>query len=346
MSVRVLHVLNTNRFSGAENVVCQIIDMFKGDLNIEMAYTSPDGEIRTALAERDVKYFPISTLCHSELNRVINEFKPDVIHGHDIRGAFQASRFSRRAKIIHTIHGNDFQMRKISLKSLLYFWAAKKASHVFWVSKTCLEQYRFREAIKNKSSLLKNVVNADAVVSNIITDKNTYDYNVVYVGRIAYPKNPQRLMKVLKLAINKSMSINAGIIGNGDLEEETRTLAKEYGIENHVNFLGFQSNPLKILASSKVMVMTSEWEGTPMVALEAVALGIPIVSTPTDGMCDVVEDGINGFLSDNDDILASKIVEIVEQEQLHAFLSKNIKEKSREINDIGKYKEALMVEYT
>ena len=47
--MKVLHILASNRFSGAENVVCQIVDMFKGE--IEMAYCSPDGDIRNSLKE-------------------------------------------------------------------------------------------------------------------------------------------------------------------------------------------------------------------------------------------------------------------------------------------------------
>lgn len=44
-----------------------------------------------------------------------------------------------------------------------------------------------------------------------------------------------------------------------------------------------------------MMIMTSLWEGTPMCALEALAMGIPIVSTPVDGLCDLIENGKNGF---------------------------------------------------
>lgn len=343
--MRVLHVLNTNRFSGAENVVCQIIDMFKGDSNIDMAYASPDGKICDALLERDITFFPMSKLCHSELNRIVNEYKPDVIHGHDIRGAYQASRFSRKAKIIHTIHGNDRRMRKVSVKSMLYYWAATKAAHIFWVSKTCLEQYKFYDLIKDKSSLLCNVVNADAVAKKSASDSNNYEYNVVYIGRITDQKNPQRLMKVLKLAIGKKSSINAAIVGTGDLETETKEIAKKYKIEDHVHFLGFQSNPLKILASSKVMIMTSDWEGTPMVALEAMSLGVPIVTTPTDGLAELITDGYNGILSDNDDELAQGIISILEDNSLHKRLSSNQIARSKEINDIEKYKRKIRESY-
>ena len=55
--MKILHLLQSNRFSGAENVVCQIIRMFENEPNIEMVYCSRDGQIREALNERNINYF-------------------------------------------------------------------------------------------------------------------------------------------------------------------------------------------------------------------------------------------------------------------------------------------------
>ena len=57
--MKVLHLLQSDRFSGAENVVCQIIGMMKNEPNIEMVYCSSDGPIRDALAERKIKFVPL-----------------------------------------------------------------------------------------------------------------------------------------------------------------------------------------------------------------------------------------------------------------------------------------------
>lgn len=343
--MRVLHVLNSDHFSGAENVVCQIIDLFRDCHDVKMAYASPDGTIREALADRSIDFFPMKKLCHSEVEKIVEEFKPDIIHGHDIRGALIASQFSRKAKIIHTIHGNSISMRRLGVKSLVYLWAARVASHIFWVSKTCLEQYYFSNAVKGKSSILSNVVNATAVREKCALDLEEYNYNVVFIGRLDVPKNPQKLIRVLEKSISENHRIRVAIVGTGPQENEIKKLVKYYGMENYISFLGFKKNPLKILGSARVMVMTSDWEGTPMISLESIALGIPIVSTPTDGMCEIVENGVNGYLSGDENTLSQKISAIIADDTMFQRLSEGAIKKSEEINNIQSYKSIIMSIY-
>lgn len=343
--MKILHVLNTSTFSGAENVVCQIIKMFENDTNIEMAYTSPDGEIKNVLEERNIKFYPMPKLSYYELKRVIDKCRPDIIHGHDIRGALYASCFANRAMIVHTIHGNDIRMRKWSFKSWLYYISSKKAGHIFWVSESCFKQYYYSKRIMDKSSVLYNVINPNEVKRKINEDESTYNYDAIFLGRIAYPKNPQRLIRVVRLVVKEIPDFKLAIVGSGIQLEEIKSLAGEYGILNNIDFKGFMPNPYKVLCGSKVMIMTSDWEGTPMVALEAMALGIPIISTPTDGMNDVVKNGYNGFLSFDERELSHYIIQVVTDPDLREKMSKHQMAESDKMNDISQYKERIMEVY-
>ena len=307
--IRVLHLLNSDRFSGAENVVCQIIGMFKDSPNIEMLYCSKDGQIREALKERDVHFVPINSLNRKEVKRVINEQKPDIIHAHDMRASFVAACACGKKTLISHVHNNNFDSRGLSLKSIAYFFAAKKAKHIFWVSQSSFDGYAFHKHFDKKSTILYNIIDVDALYQKMNQDVCSYDYDVTYLGRLTYQKNPQRLIQVFERVVQKLPSVKICVVGTGELEEETKELCKQLNLQNNVHFLGFQSNPLKILHDSKVMIMTSRWEGTPMCALEAMALGVPIVSTPVDGLKDLVINDKNGYLSNDDEELASKIVE-------------------------------------
>ena len=322
--MRVLHVLASNKYSGAENVVCQIIKMFDGE--IEMAYCSPDGQIRNALIERNISFLPIAQLSKRELKRVIKQYQPDIIHAHDMRASFVVSRAKGKIPFLSHIHNNAFNSRGVSLKSIAFLLAGLKAKHIFWVSESAYKDYRFSRFLNKKGSTLYNVIDIEELYKKMREDDKEYDYDIIYLGRLTYPKNPQRLIKVLEMVIRQKPATKIAIVGTGELEEDTKRLARELQIYKNIDFLGFVSNPLKILHDSKVMVMTSRWEGTPMCVLEAMALGVPIVSTPVDGLKDLIENEKNAFLCDLDINLAEKILSIINDKNVRAIFSNEIKE--------------------
>lgn len=343
--MKVLHLLQSNQFSGAENVVCQIFDMMKAHPEYQMVYCSADGPIRQALEERNVPFVPMKKLCPGEIRRVLRQEQPDVIHAHDMGASFFASLVCGKTKLVSHIHNNAFDSRNINPKSLAYLFAAGKAKRIFWVSRSAGECYRFRRQVADKSVLLHNIINVDSLYRRMALDKNTYDYDAVFLGRLTYPKDPQRMIRVLAKVVRQKPDVKIAVIGQGDLEAETKALASELGITDNVAFLGFQSNPLKILHDAKVMLMTSRWEGLPMCVLESLAVGTPIVSTPTDGVKERVEEGKNGFLSDDDDTLAERIVEVLSDPALYTRLSAYAAEKSLEVNDTAVYCRKLMDAY-
>lgn len=336
----VLHILPSNSFSGAENVVCQIIKMFSGS-DYKMYYCSPDGRIRDALEENNIDFLPLREFSVKELKRIISETKPDIIHAHDMRAGFYVSLACGKIPFVSHVHNNNFDSRGLSLKSLLFYHAAKKAKHIFWVSNSSYEGYKFHDRFKDKSSVLYNVIDKAALIKKMETDTGEYDFDIAYVGRLTEPKDPIRLMNVFAEIIKMAPDVKIAVAGTGDMAEQTKSFAEQLKIIDNVKFLGFMSNPYKLLYSSKLMIMTSKWEGTPMCALEAMVLGVPIVSTPTDGLCELVNDGKTGFLSSDNAVLSEKCIEIIKDAGLRQTLSENTLKKADELLLIPVYKAAL-----
>lgn len=343
--MKILHLLQSNRFSGAENVVCQIIGMFKNDSDYEFVYSSRDGQIREALSERGITFAPLKELTVAEVKRVIKEHKPDVIHAHDMRASFVAALACGKTRLVSHIHNNAFDSRGISAKSIAYLLAGIKAKHIFWVSQSSFDGYAFHRFFKKKSSVLYNIIDVDALKAKMQKDTASYDYDIVYVGRLTYQKHPERLVSVLGKIAEKLPDVKAAIVGTGDLFEETKRLVSENGLEKNVDMLGFNSNPYKIMHDAKLMIMTSRWEGTPMCALEAMALGLPIVSTPTDGLKELVANGETGYLCETDDELVKACVELVKNVSKSACFSESSKNKSVEMNSISAYRKTVLNYY-
>ena len=282
----------------------------------------------------------------SELKRVIAEVKPDLIHAHDMRASLFSALSCGRIPLISHIHNNAYDARGLSPKTVGYLLAGFKAKLILWVSNSSYEGYAFHKLFAKKSSVLYNIIDTEAIFDKKAQDDNTYDYDMIYVGRLTFQKDPQRLMRLCALLKESKPDLKVAIVGTGELEEEVKQLCVELNIRDNVHFLGFQSNPIKMVHDSKAMILTSRWEGTPMCALEAMALGTPVVSTPSDGMTDLLDDGINGYLTDDDAVMAEKLLKIMGDPEHRAFLGENARKKFAEINDAPKYKQAIYDCYT
>ena len=342
--MKVMHVLNSRIYSGAEKVVCQIIHAFQGE--VEMVYCSPESDIVRKMVEgQGVTYLPMKTMSVSELSRVIGEQKPDLIHAHDMRAGFFSALCCGNIPLVSHIHNNAYDARGLSPKTVGYLLAGFRAKHIFWVSQSSFDGYAFHKLFARKSSVLYNVIDTDEIYTKLSQDSNTYDYDLIYVGRLTYQKNPQRLLRLCARLKQDKPDLKVAIVGTGELEEELKALCKELNLEDTVHFLGFQPNPIKMVASSKAMILTSRWEGTPMCALEAMALGTPVVSTPSDGMKDLLTDGVSGYLTESDEQMAIDLLKIFTQPEHRQLLAENARKKFDSLNDGEAYKRAIWTAY-
>jgi glycosyltransferase involved in cell wall biosynthesis len=119
---------------------------------------------------------------------------------------------------------------------------------------------------------------------------------IINVGRLTYQKGQNILLKAFKI-VSEKIESRLIILGEGPLFKQLKDLAKELGIENKVDFVGFQKNPFAFIANSDVFVLSSRWEGFPNVLIEAMACGVPVISTDCpSGTNEIIEDGVNGLL--------------------------------------------------
>ena len=307
-NIKIMHLLQSDRFSGAENVVCQIIDLFNDDSDINMVYVSPDGPIADSLKDRNIPFFGLKKLDYSNVRKAIKIINPDIIHAHDVSAGVIATLVApRKVKIISHMHVNNSNMSKINFKTIIYKMVAKRFEHIFWVSNSSYNSYIFRKSVEKKSSVLFNVMNKKTIIDRSESAELQESFDIIFIGRMQYQKNPDKLLNVFKILKDRyDANFNAAVIGEGPLYEEICKKVEEFGLKKNVSMYGFVKNPMGLLKRAKVMILTSRFEGTPICALEAMALGVPIVSTPTDGMIDLIENGQNGYLyKENEEIAKS-----------------------------------------
>lgn len=296
--MRVLHVLNSNRFSGAENVVCQIIGMFRNSEDVGMAYCSSDGQIRDKLKRKEINFLPMQKLTVKSLKKVIKEFNPDIIHAHDFRASVLATRIGFKGAIISHIHNNSPFMRTWNIKSLIYFMCLKKFRHVLGVSQSVFDECVFKAKLSEKFKLMPNPIDFKALNSHYSKEQKIYD--IAFVGRLSPPKNPIRFIEILEKIHDVDSSVRAVMVGDGELMDPVQKAVVERNLSSVIDIVGFQENPYEYLNKSRMMFLTSEWEGFGLVIVEAMALGVPVAGTRVGGVPQLIN-GDCGALCDSDD---------------------------------------------
>lgn len=104
---------------------------------------------------------------------------------------------------------------------------------------------------------------------------------ILFIGRLSIQKSPWHLINAFNEIVKQDKAVKLIFIGDGDgdVKNYITQLIKGYNIENNVVFLGRKKNPYKYLTLSNALVLSSHFEGTPNVIVEAIALGIPVVSS-------------------------------------------------------------------
>lgn len=342
---RVLHVLASSQFFGAEHVVADIIESFREKPDIQMAYASPNGEVASALAVRGISYYPLKRLTPRRLKKAAAAYRADTLHAHDVRATMVASLLAGRYKIISTVHVNHPRMRKKGLRSRLYRMAARRTSKIFWVSRTAMTQFAYAEALSDKSEYLPNVISVSHLRKMAQDDAGAPAFDAVYLGRLEPQKDPMRLLRIFAGVLKCCPDAKLAVVGSGSMESALREYAEDLGISSHVSFLGYQENPYGILSHARVMLMTSRFEGLPMCSLEASALGVPVVATKTDGLCESVKAGITGFLSDDDEMLISHAAALISNDGLYQRMHAEALRNAEETLDTDAYGSRLCAAY-
>lgn len=118
---------------------------------------------------------------------------------------------------------------------------------------------------------------------------------ILSVGRLSKQKGFNHLLKAFAI-VQKEGDVRLLILGEGEEEEYLKGLSRELRISSNVYFAGFQENPYKYMKRSTIYVLSSFYEGFPNVLVEAMACGIPVVSTMYPGSDEVIEHEKDGLL--------------------------------------------------
>lgn len=312
MSKTVLHVLNTGSYSGAENVAITIIESFRkfGFDDFDFVYVSLEGSIKDVLNEKNIRFEPLKNMSLREVRRVIRKYCPDIIHAHDFTASIMCAVVSGKIPVISHIHNNSPWIKKYCVNSFVYGLSCLKYKYILGVSNSVFDEYVFGKYIQNKAMVIGNPVDINKIreKADVAEDKSSYD--VVFLGRLAEPKNPLGFVDIIEKVSERIPDITAVMIGSGELESEVLNRIYKKRLNKNITMKGFMNNPYGILKASKILCMPSKWEGYGLAAVEAMVLNTYVIASNTGGLVDIVKYP-NGEIYNDKEECVKKIVDIL-----------------------------------
>lgn len=332
--LRVMHVLNTGDFSGAENVAISIIEYLKPEY--DFVYVSLKGTIEDILRKKGIKHYAIKKLNVHNIRQAINDIKPDIIHAHDYTAGIISSLSTLKIPIINHLHNNSPWIKRYGMYSFAYIVSSIRYCKVLMVSESILNEYVFGNLIKGKSEIIGNPIDFKKI-QNLAVEAHEYEESdIIFLGRLSPPKKPLFFLEIVDDLQRELPDIRTFMIGDGELWEEVKKKVVEIGVSKNVKLMGFMENPYGYLKHTQVLCMPSEWEGFGLVAVEALSLGIPVVCSGVGGLKDIVNNEC-GMICGGKETYVEEIKKLLLDNNYYSNKSLMAKMRLRELYNINEY---------
>lgn len=217
-------------------------------------------------------------------------------------------------------------------------WMRAAARHLFAIADGVILQTHqcfafFPEKVRKKAVILRNPVSDSFFRDRYEGEREKL---IVAVGRIDENKNHELLIRAFSGIAEEFPDYRLTIYGDGECRDKLKNLVKELGLQNQISLPGGTANVAEEIYKARVFVLCSNTEGVPNTLIEAMLMGLTVISTdcPCGGPAELIEHGVNGLLTPVGDI--EKMKEYLKQVLREPRLADTLGENASQIREIYK----------
>jgi glycosyltransferase involved in cell wall biosynthesis len=250
---------------------------------------------------------PFNVLAYLEFKRIVEKIKPDILHAHNWRATTFALWLKSSLRIPVVVHEHIVSPHIPFVQQLADRALNHRVDRVLAVSEAVASSCRhIRHFPREQIEILVNGIPLGSGTS--YTEEQAAavklelgiepEFEVIgFVGRLGEQKGPFYLIEAFSILLrNCPRKAFLVMIGDGPLVDQSKELSQKLGIEERVSFLGYRRDVSRLQAAFTLQVMPSLWEGLGLVALEAMAAGIPLVASNIPGPDEFLRNDVNSVL--------------------------------------------------
>lgn len=339
--MKILFVLGSMTKGGAERVVANLSNTFCKSNNISIVVTPPDEPMYeldekikfiTLDNKKNSKSFLIKNIKRTlKLKRILNDLQPDIILSFLPEPTYRLmlANFNRKYKTIISVRNDpNIEYNNIIKKILVYFLYNRADGFVF---QTPDAKKWFNTSIQEKSTVIPNPINTDFIIEPYLGKR---EKTIVTVGRLVEQKNQLFLINTFSIIHQKHSDYILKIYGDGPMKNDLLSKISKLGLSEYVFLMGEVNDVKNEIYKAGMFVLTSDYEGMPNALMEAMAMGVPCISSncPIGGPKFLIQNGINGYLYQigNQTELIDRIDDIILKDTIN--ISKNSCKISKKLN--------------
>lgn len=309
--IKVLFVTNSLGYGGASKIltfVANNLDKNRFRAAIYNLSTSPTVQ----KVDNDILIFDDETRNIRIIRRFIQvisimkkiySYKPDIIISFLDTPSFLSVIAGKltRIPVIFSERGDPYKRNTFSSK--IYHYIISHAAGAVFQTNAAKEYYPKRLQEKSRVVLNPAIIKDESLEANLDSPAN----EISFVGRFENVQKRQDIMiEAFKIVSEKYPDYVLKFYGKGQDEDYIKGLAEASGLKNKILFMGYTSNPTKDISNSRMLVLTSDYEGIPNALIEAMSIGLPVVSTDCSpgGARMLIENEVNGLLVNTGDPMA------------------------------------------